>query len=90
MRSPILLFALVVVMGLASANAQAHWTYPRGSIASHLQLDHGVNTAGMSQEQMLSHHDAIHEGAVVESRNRRSRAVKSAAPVRRVFGRLFR
>lgn len=37
-----------------------HWTYP-GSIDSHLQAGHGVSTSGMSQEQMLSHHDSLHE-----------------------------
>lgn len=37
-----------------------HWTYP-GEITSHLQTAHGKQTAGMSMEQQLSAHDAIHE-----------------------------
>jgi hypothetical protein len=38
-----------------------HWTYP-GTISGHLQSGHGVNPAGMSREQMLNLHDALHEG----------------------------
>ena len=43
-----------------------HWTYP-GTIEGHLQSTHGVAVAGMSREQMLSMHDAIHEGRAVAS-----------------------
>ena len=38
-----------------------HWTYP-GTISGHLQSGHGVNPAGMTKEQMLNLHDALHEG----------------------------
>lgn len=38
-----------------------HWTHPR-TIEAHLRLDHGVNPGGMSREQMLDLHDALHEG----------------------------
>ena len=40
-----------------------HWTHP-GTIESHLQSTHGINTSGMSKEQMLSLHDSLHEGRV--------------------------
>lgn len=38
-----------------------HWSYP-GSISTHLQTSHGINTGGMTYSQMLNTHDAIHEG----------------------------
>lgn len=38
-----------------------HWTFP-GDIASHLRTTHGKNVNGMTQEQMLNMHDALHEG----------------------------
>lgn len=44
-----------------------HWSYP-GTIDGHLQSTHGISTAGMSREQMLSTHDAIHEGRYVTPR----------------------
>jgi hypothetical protein len=37
-----------------------HWSYP-GSIDDHLKSQHGVDTSGMTREQMLSTHDALHE-----------------------------
>jgi hypothetical protein len=43
--------------------SRAHWTYP-GTIAGHLQREHRVSTTGMSREQMLNLHDALHEGTV--------------------------
>jgi hypothetical protein len=45
-------------------NRPGHWTYP-GTINGHLESTHGVSTAGMSREQMLDLHDALHEGSVV-------------------------
>lgn len=39
----------------------SHWTYP-GTIDGHLRSTHGVSAAGMSREQMLNLHDALHEG----------------------------
>jgi hypothetical protein len=44
-----------------------HWSYP-GTIDGHLQSTHGISTAGMSREQMLITHDAIHEGRYVTPR----------------------
>ena len=46
--------------------SNAHWTYP-GTIEGHLQSTHGMAVTGMSREQMLSMHDAIHEGRAVAS-----------------------
>jgi len=51
-----------------------HWTYP-GTIQNHLATDHGVSTSGMSRQQMLNLHDALHEGRAVSS------FVSSPAPV---------
>jgi hypothetical protein len=49
------------------SNARAgHWTFP-GSIDGHLNSTHGVSTAGLSREQMLNLHDALHEGRSVSS-----------------------
>lgn len=59
--------------GICPTTARAntnHWTFP-GSIDNHLQTGHGVNPSGMSQEQMLNMHDALHEG----------RSVPQVAPV---------
>lgn len=47
-------------------NSNAHWTYP-GDIDSHMAASHGVSTAGMSHEQALSMHDALHEGRTYAS-----------------------
>lgn len=55
--------------------SRGHWTYP-GTISGHLNGTHGVATAGMTREQMLNLHDAIHEGRVVQSR-----VVPVAAPI---------
>jgi len=52
------------------ARSNAHWTYP-GTIDSHLIGTHGVATVGMSREQMLSTHDAIHEGRYSTSTQQR-------------------
>ncbi len=49
-----------------------HWTYPGSHndptgvhIKNHLANEiHGINTSGMSKEQMLSLHDSLHEGRV--------------------------
>jgi hypothetical protein len=37
-----------------------HWSYP-GDITTHMQVEHGQSVSGMSVEQQLSMHDAIHE-----------------------------
>lgn len=46
---------------LRSTASAGHWTYP-GTISNHLEGAHGVPTNGMSREQMLDLHDALHEG----------------------------
>lgn len=38
-----------------------HWSYP-GTIDSHLESTHGVATAGLTRQQKLNLHDALHEG----------------------------
>jgi len=55
----VLVFAMFVVLPTSTASAQ-HWTYP-GSIEHHLRADHGIDTRGMSQSQMLYMHDSLHE-----------------------------
>ena len=68
---------------IQQAATSRHWTYPGPSIASHLaDAEHaaqlrakGISTAGMSQEQMLSLHDALHENRVVVPQK-----VKTVAP----------
>lgn len=37
-----------------------HWSYP-GDITTHMQVEHGQSVSGLSIEQQLSMHDAIHE-----------------------------
>lgn len=46
---------------MTRASSVGHWTYP-GTISSHLQNTHRVSTAGLTREQMLDLHDALHEG----------------------------
>lgn len=43
-----------------AATGGPHWTYP-GDITTHLTGTHGANVAGLSIEQQLSLHDALHE-----------------------------
>lgn len=40
--------------------ARGHWTFP-GDIFSHMQGAHGTDTSGMTAEQAMSLHDALHE-----------------------------
>lgn len=51
-----------------------HWSYP-GEIDDHLRQTHGKTTTGMTREEMLNLHDAIHEG-------RSPGIVSKAAPVK--------
>ena len=44
--------------------SRGHWSYP-GTISGHLKATHGVSTIGMSHEQMLNTHDALHENRYV-------------------------
>ena len=46
---------------------QGHWSFP-GRIQDHLSGFHGQDISGLSYEQMLSLHDAIHEGRPIPSR----------------------
>ena len=49
------------VCPIPNTTARGHWTFP-GTIESHLGSTHGVDTSGMTRGQMLSTHDALHEG----------------------------
>jgi len=69
-----------------AAVSYGHWSYP-GSIDYHLQYEHGVSIAGMSHEQKLALHDALHEGR--SSGASRGTQVNAQRPVVRRF-RLFR
>lgn len=41
----------------------SHWTFsPERTISDHLRNTHKVSSSGMTTEQMLSLHDALHEG----------------------------
>lgn len=51
-----------------------HWTFP-GDLSDHLRTTHGANVDGMTKEQMLNMHDALHE----------SEPVKVVQPVREVI-----
>lgn len=43
------------------------WTWP-GDLASHLQREHGVNTSGMSFEQMRMMHNSLHNSqSIIQS-----------------------
>lgn len=46
---------------LQSTASAGHWSYP-GTITNHLEGAHGVPTNGMTREQKLELHDALHEG----------------------------
>jgi hypothetical protein len=48
-------------------SSSSHWSYP-GDITTHLQSAHGQNVSGMSIEQQLNLHDALHESKPVASR----------------------
>ena len=55
-----------------------HWTWP-GNLAQHLRSTHGINTDGMSQDQMEQAHDRSHDGGF--------RA--NSAPVQHAFNGVF-
>lgn len=59
--------ATVATAPLRAINTRAgHWSYP-GDIDSHLEGTHGVATAGMTRQQKLDLHDALHEGTATQS-----------------------
>lgn len=45
----------------APAQSSRHWTYP-GNIDNHLRTGHGVEPTGLTHEEKLLWHDALHEG----------------------------
>jgi hypothetical protein len=47
--------------------SSSHWSYP-GDITTHLQTAHGQTVYGMSIEQQLNLHDALHESKPMVSR----------------------
>ena len=55
----VLLVLCLTLAASSTANAQ-HYTYP-GTIQHHLQFDHGIDTRGLTQSQMLYLHDSLHE-----------------------------
>lgn len=48
---------------VVTKNEPGHWTHP-GTISNHLQRDHKVDPSGLTRQQQLDLHDAIHEGNV--------------------------
>ena len=60
------------------APSRNHWTYP-GDIRSHLATGHGnVNTAGMSQDEMETLHDSLHEGSPQKVQRTVARSMQSS------------
>ena len=43
-------------------NIQGDWSPTEQETRNHLEKDHKVNTAGMTHQQMLDKHDALHSG----------------------------
>jgi len=67
MRSAILT-AVILLHGMSAGgygqqgpSIGRHWGYEY-PLGGHIQGHHGVSVAGLSHEQMLELHDAIHEG----------------------------
>lgn len=60
MRHLSFLVAIVVLLFVGSVVNAQHWSYP-GDIRSHLEAEHNQSIRGLSQEEMLDFHDAIHE-----------------------------
>lgn len=51
-----------------SWNIQGDWSPSESETREHLQNDHGVSTAGMTHQQMLSLHDSLHNGTKTVSK----------------------
>lgn len=69
-----------VSSGSVRVSSGPHWTYP-GDIQSHLAVGHGQQVSGMSQDEMESLHDSLHEGTRVNvSTPRASVNVSSGCP----------
>ena len=43
-------------------NIRGDWSPSEAQTRQHLQSEHGVSTAGMTHQQMLSLHDSLHDG----------------------------
>lgn len=67
---------LALAFSTSSANAGDHWSFP-GMVGFHLRNDHGVPTLGMTREQKLDMHDALHEGRAVPSQGRSFKPVRN-------------
>ena len=50
-------------------NIQGDWSPSMSQTRRHLEQEHGVSTAGMSHQQMLDLHDALHEGRRAPARS---------------------
>ena len=57
-------------------NIRGNWSPAMEDTRRHLETEHGVSTAGMTHQQMLDLHDAIHEGRRVTSRAKTTAMVK--------------
>lgn len=64
--------ALLVLVGLSGSASAAggRWSYP-GDLRSHLMREHGASVQGLSRQQMLELHDALHEQRRAVSGERR-------------------
>ena len=51
-------------------NINGSWSPSEQQTRSHLEGQHGIVTAGMTHQQMLDLHDALHEGRSVTSRSK--------------------
>lgn len=75
-------------------NIEGDWSPTESQTRNHLESDHGINTAGMSHQQMLAAHDAVHNGRQYAIKSRPvqvSSCPGGTCPPRRMrFGGLFR
>lgn len=76
-------------------NIEGDWSPSESQTRAHLESDHGINTAGMTHQQMLQAHDAAHNGRQYAVRQRpvqvQSCPGLGCPPQRRMrFGGLFR
>lgn len=63
-----------------SYSSRGHWTHP-GSIEGHMASTHGQDVSGLTREQLLDNHDALHEGRPIPHRAaQRVAVVRSARP----------
>lgn len=62
-----------------TVSQNGHWSFP-GRIQDHLAGFHGQDASGLSYEQMLDLHDAIHEGRPIPKRRSPSPAPVQSQP----------